>query len=267
MTLLRFCPACGSKLLQVSVLKYCASCGEDLYALLASNPGNPVPASSANRQEAETGKNSRQAPLMPEPYYSVVLKSNGNKEQLTRRLSEVLLRGVLATRMAVEMVPSVLAYKSRAKDIQTIIAILEDERAHYAVIKGDLETNTPIKKTFSGISGLGNDQMGILQKVPAAMWLGETICMVVSDVYMDDEPGMLVVTDRALYSIGRPVGTRSIEWIIIPYVHVLEVLLHTDQDEALELVYKDHRQETWFRFASAEDMAQVYQILHSTLRG
>ena len=262
--LLRFCPACGGKLLQASVVKYCAFCGESLYALATNETGTPETVLIADNQEAEVDKTLRQVASLPESYYSVILKSSGNKERLTSRLSKVLLRGVLATRMAVEMVPSVLVYKSRAKDIDPIISILEDEQAHFTVIKGHFDVNAPLEKTFSGAHGLGSKQLGILQNIPAALWLGETICMVMPDVYREEEPGMLVITDRALYSISSSAGTRGLEWLIIPYTHLTEAILHHDQDEALELVYKGNRQERWFRFANTEDMIQVYEFLQST---
>lgn len=263
---LRFCPACGGKLLPASVVKYCAFCGESLDRLTANDTETSAPVLIADSQETAADPISRQTACTLDPYYSIILKSGGNKERLINRLSEVLLRGVFATRMAVDMVPSVLVYKSKEKDIEAIIAIINDEHAHYAVIQGDFALNAPLEKTFSGIHGMSNEQVRILQNVPAALWLGEAICRVVSDIYIDEEPGMLVMTDRALYSISSAMNTQDLERLIIPYTHLSEAILHHDQDQ-LELVYKGHQQERWLRFANTEELAQVYAHLQLALKG
>jgi len=191
-------------------------------------------------------------------HYSVVLKSSGDKERLTRRLSAVLRRGLTATRMAVDLAPSIIIYKSKESDIQAAVTIFEDERLHYSVLKGDFASDTPVEKVIPGYAGLDGGLQQIFRNTPAALWLGEQLCLVVPKIEMEDEPGTLVATDQGLYIVGRGAAGQRPEWRIIPYSRLTEVVLHDGRHGALELVYNEPGRVEWLYIADPQQLDQVY---------
>lgn len=220
-----------------------------------------MPAPSAKRKFVP------QVPARPDlsdGHFTVVLKSCHDKERLTRRLSEVLRRGLAATRLAVEMVPGIIIYKSPQQDIQPALAIFEDEQLHYSVLKGDFSADTPVEKVIPGFAGLDSGLQVMLRNTPGTLWLGERPCLVVPEVETEDWPGMLVATDRGLYIFNRSFTGRRPEWRIIPYSQLAEVIFHGGQDGELELRYKEIGREEWLQIADTQQLEQVYEhILHS----
>lgn len=198
-------------------------------------------------------------------HYSVVLKSIGDKERLTRRLSEVLRRGMTATRIAVEMVPCIIVYKSRLADIQAAVSIFEDERLHYTVLKGDFETNVPVEEVIPGFSRMSNELKRLLRNAPVVLWLGEKVHVVVPEVEVEGELGVLVATDRGLYIFTGPPGGQHTEWQIIPYSRLTEVILHDDGGGALEFINKRYSREAWLRIADERYLGQVYDHIRQAL--
>jgi len=197
--------------------------------------------------------------------YSVVLKSCGNKERLTKRLSEVLRRSPVATRMAVDMVPCVIIYKGKAKDIQAATAIFDEENLPYAVIKGDFAIGAALEMRIPGFTNLDDAVQLMLRKVPAALWLGEQISLVIPEVELADEPGTLVVGDVGLYLLNEPVSGRPPEWRIIPYSHLAEVNLEDNREGTLELVYKQYGLEEQLLIDDDRKFEQLYRHIQQAL--
>lgn len=198
-------------------------------------------------------------------HYSVVFKSTGDSERLTRRLSEVLRRGLTATRMAVDMVPCIIMYKSKLADIQAAVSIFEDERLHYTVLKGDFATGTPVEEVIPGFSGLNSEVKRLLRNVPGALWLGEKVQLVVPEAEVEGETGVLVATDQGLYSFTGSPGGQHGEWRIIPYSHLTEVILHEDGGGALECINKRYSREAWLRIADETHLGQLYDHIRLAL--
>lgn len=200
-----------------------------------------------------------------EEHYSVVLKSVGNKDRVTRRLSEVLRRGMTATRMAIDMVPCVIVYKSRLKDIEAAVSIFEDERLHYAVLKGDFKSHVSIEEAIPNFHSLDNELKRTLLNASGVLWLGETVHLVVPEVEVDGEPGILVATDQGLYIFTGPPGRQHMEWQIVPYSRLTEVIFHDDDGGALELINKKYSREAWLRIADEAYLGQVYDHVRRML--
>lgn len=196
------------------------------------------------------------------PDYSVVLKTNGNKEQVARRLSQVLRRSLTATRMAVELVPCILVYKSKAGDIENVRRILEEENLHYAVIKGEVAAAS-LEQKISGFSKLAVKVQQRLRQCPAALWLGEEISAVVHNISLEGSVGLLVVTDQGLYFFPDAPGGQ---WIAVPFSQLAEVVLHKEPDSELELVYKAYNREEWLRIEDTEQLEQVYEQIRQGLQ-
>lgn len=288
---IRFCPACGEKLEPVFAAAVVVEPPmNDDAAPIGAKPGE-TPASPEEMQsvltscqKAERDKDEirqqeqpdhprlTRAVLPAEPVrqtepahgadYSVVLKTNGNKEQVARRLSQVLRRSLTATRMAVELVPCILVYKSKAGDIEAVRRILEEENLHYVVIRGEVAAGSPeqIIPKFTRLAGQVQQR---LRQCPAALWLGEEIRTVVCDSSLEDSLGLLVVTDQGLYFFP---DTPSGQWLTIPFSHLSEVVLHKEPDSELELVYKAYNREEWLHISNTEQLEQVYEQMRQGLQ-
>lgn len=198
-------------------------------------------------------------------HYSVVLKSSGDKERLTRRLSEVLRRSLTATRMAVEMVPGIIIYKSKESDIQAALAILEEEQLHYSVLKGDFATDVPVEKLVPGFFALAGEVQQLLRNTSPSLWLGERVYVVAPKIEVEDEPATLAVTDQALYIFRGFMAEPRPQWRIIPYSRLEEVVLHGGRRGGLELVYKESVPDTWLNIADETVLDEVYEHIRLAL--
>ena len=243
----KFCPSCGENLDNLSVptkstaqpvadhVKTAADVASCYDQFVTELRDKGLEEAEIRRQAAEMfTKLKAQLPSRPDPVaqralsaagpvtvetdepYSVVLKSSGNKERLTRRLSEVLRRSTLATRMAVDMVPCVIIYKGKVNDIKAATNIFDEENLPYAVIKGDFSVGAALEIRIPGFTSLDDSVQHMLRKVPPALWLGEQISMVIPEVELAGVAGTLVVGDVGLYLLNEPVSGRPPEWRIIP---------------------------------------------------
>lgn len=191
---------------------------------------------------------------------SVVLKACTDKERLAGRLRDVLRRGATATRMAVEMAPCVILYKSKADDARSAIAIFEDEGSAYAVITGDFEPNVPVERLIKGYHNLDPNAQMLLSATPPTLWLGEDIRAIFSDVELDHEEGLLIITGQNLCFLSRPVHAGRTQWLIVPYSRIGEIIDHPNTGGGvIEVVYNQFGREDLFRFYDQESFLQAYE--------
>lgn len=243
---LRFCPNCGEKL-PVVAMKYCGYCGEKLIDLAEDSASVPRGEGASNDEE----------------FYSVILKSSGDKERLTRRLSDVLQRSLIATRMAVEMVPCVILYKSRVSAMKQVIAILQSENLHYAVIKGEFKGEAHAERVIPGFFQLDNDLQDRLTRLPEKLWLGEKVYIVVPDARLDDQPGTLVVTDLGVFFLEEPASSKEPVWRIVSYYSLTKVVM-VDERSVLALFDKRGR-EIWLEIINDHQRKLVAEYLGNRL--
>lgn len=205
--------------------------------------------------------------MLPDQVYSVVLKSVGsNKEQLIQRLSQVLRRSQTAVRMAVDLAPGIVVYKSHKNEVQAVLEVLQAEQLYFAVVPGDFAASVPVEKLIIQFETLDNETRQLLRSVPPGFWLGETL-QLVAEVERDGELDVLVVTNQALCLFSRRVAAgRHPKAYIIPYSQLAEVLMHQDgTDGELELVYREYGREDWLRFDSEVQLVKVYQYIKTVL--
>jgi len=251
-----FCPSCGERLPEDGSIKYCGYCGKKLAGQRDSqftSQDHFTAKADCDRQEIDN-------------YYSVVLKSSSDKGRLTRRLSKVLQRSVVATRMAVEMVPCVVLYKNKIENIKQVIEIFEAEHLHYLVLKGDFNTAVQIEKVIPGFFQLDNDLQYMLSKLPEKLWLGENVRVVVSEAELDEEFGTLVVTDLGLYFFSEDQSERRQGWRIVPYYSLAKAVLWGDVSMSIELVYHEGANETWLRIDNVQQLKVVHDHIRQVLK-
>ncbi|QJW48594.1 zinc ribbon domain-containing protein [bacterium BFN5] len=265
--MLRFCPACGDRLLQGKLVKFCSNCGQNLNKLsAAANDVEPIEQSSHahNPEKTEAVHDSQPSDeSQSDDYYSIVLKTCGNKERLVKRLSKILSRSLTATQLAVELVPCVILYKSKEAAVQAVIDILEEEQLHYAVIKGDFEFVIPYHETDSLLITLDDELRQLLGSVPAGLWLGEKIKVIIPGVEHQGNFGTLIATERALYLISKAYSDQP--WHIIPFIRLADVVLSNVQYGEIDLVYKQYGCDEFLRIDNGEHLIRLYEHLKAAL--
>ncbi len=247
----KFCPACGGKLLQNGICRFCPHCGQGLpaleqYGTLPQQPEPAPPLCSSFPGEAVE----QPAFLSNQELFSVVLKSSSNKERLANRLSQVLKRTANATRMAVELAPCLILYKSKAEDVQTAVSIFEEEGSAYTVISGDLEPATPVSQLVAGFHQLDRETQLLLQATPSALWLGEEFQIIIPDVELENERGLLVITGKNLCFVATQAKAGKVRWNITPYSQIAEILEKPEGGGGIiEVIYREFGREDSFFIA------------------
>lgn len=247
----KFCPACGGKLPQNGICRFCPHCGQGLpepeqYGTLIQQPEPAPPLCSIFSGEAVE----KPALLPNQELFSVVLKSSSNKERLANRLSQVLKRTANATRMAVELAPCLILYKSKAEDVQTAVSIFEEEGSAYTIISGDFEPATPVRQLVAGFQQLDRETQLLLQATPSALWLGEEFRSIIPDVELEHERGLLVVTGKNLCFVATQAKAGKVRWNITPYSQIAEIIEKPEGSGGfIEVIYREFGREDSFFIA------------------
>ncbi|WP_312520994.1 zinc ribbon domain-containing protein [Anaerospora sp.] len=261
----KFCPACGGKLPQDGICKFCPHCGQSLpvqdeYGTLTQQPEPSPPLCSIPTSVSE----GKPAFVNNREQFSVVLKSIRNKDRLAGRLSQVLKRTAIATRMAVDLAPCLILYKSKAEDVKSAVAIFEEEGSAYTVINGDFETTTPVKQLIAGYHQLDRESQLLLEATPAALWLGEEFRLIIPDVGLENERGLLVITGRNLCFIASQAGKSR--WNITPYSQIAEIIEKQDGSGGfVEVIYREFGREDAFFIADELLFRQVCDELRNAI--
>lgn len=272
MTVLRFCPACGERLLKASVMKYCTYCGQKLADAAGTAKVSGMAGAGrldnikAGAAKAGPGERCNSILLKDQPaveHYSVVLKSNGNQKRVIERLSKVLCRSLTATRMAVELIPCIVLYKSKADAVRAVAKIFEDEKLHYTVIKGDVGPGIPDVRAV--LAGLDKEMQYIFHHAPAGLWLGESIRLVIPLVERESGFAALIATDRALYLFNRPFAGNCPDRDIISYSRLADAVLHSGDGGELVLIYKEFGCEEWLKLTDDDSLNELYRIIKQGL--
>lgn len=263
----KFCPACGDKLPQNGICRFCPHCGQGLpepkqYGTLTQQPEPSPPLSPIPSGEAL-----EKPELIPSrEQFSVVLKSSNNKERLANRLCQVLKRTATATRMAVELAPCLILYKSKAEDIQTAVSIFEEEGSAYTVISGDFEPAAPVRQLVVGFDQLDRETQLLLQSTPSALWLGEEFRAIIPDTELENERGLLIVTGKNLCFVTAQAKAGKTRWNITPHTQIAEVVEKPESSGGLvEVIYREFGREDSYLIADELLFRQACEQLHKAI--
>ncbi|QDR83091.1 hypothetical protein [Sporomusa termitida] len=152
-------------------------------------------------------------------YYSLILKGCSRQENLRQQLENVLLRGKLAIKMAIDQMPSVIIYKGKVNNILEILPIFTAEKAAITVTFGGVPQPLPLKKIYPHFSELTPDLQALLTPVPQNLWLGETIHLIIAATFLE-ENGALIISSHAIYFVDKPADDTNCRWLIIPYTQI-----------------------------------------------
>ena len=247
---MRFCPACGEKLPEGVPAKFCLFCGARLPAAVTaeplpkSQPAETREAQQTVRQEdlealrtATIIEVAKKAPVEKTlsgedggADYSVIIKKVIDPVRLTEALLTYLTRGEKAIRMAIDMTPSVLIYKSKKADVDRILPVLAAERACYTVVKGDFEQAPSARRVLPGFLMLPPLTQEALIGAPAGLWIGETAQAVLPNLCFEGATGCLVVTDRHLYFLPHECKERDEQYSMWLLADIVDQDLWQEQE-------------------------------------
>ena len=160
-------------------------------------------------------------------YYSVILKACQNKESLGNRLEKIFHRDITAIRLAMDKLPSVIVYKGNVADMASVIRAFHMENAAISVLGDDFELDASICEKYPILYKQPADIQDIFYASPVRLWLGDRIYTAVH-ANMQDQTGMLVITDQGIYFLDKGF-LGDCRWFIIPYYRVLEISFFEDE--------------------------------------
>lgn len=198
---------------------------------------------------------------------SIVLKSCQDKERLAGKLTGVLRRGATAIRMAVDMAPCVILYKSKAEEAQAAIAVLEAEGSAYAAFSGDFDADAPLEQYIRAFSSLDQEVQELLAAAPRVLWLGDQIRAVIPDVELEHELGTLVISDGNIFFLRRSCKDSKEIGHVISCSQIAEVVEHPDPSGGmLELMYRQFGQEDVFRFSDESALRAAWEEISRIIK-
>jgi len=201
-------------------------------------------------------------PMLPDENYTVILKSCPEKDLMFIKLTEILRRDSFAIRLAVQLIPSVLMYKSKLSEILPVLQICRAEGAVFSVVRGDFS----LKVVFPDkvLEELSLVERNLVSVSPPALWLGEVIYFAVGKVVSKGKQGILVLSDHHLYFISD--DQQKFAYAIIP----LETIVSVEQDERKKLTTLAVKQqgqsgENFFITSKHQGIAKLKQLLLSVV--
>ena len=282
-TVVRFCPACGKEVPQGVSAKFCLFCGSRLPVMDgAVSPAQPAPAPAEEQRELqrrqfrEELEELRSAaaievvtlaapPTEAAAYYSVIIKKVVDPLRLTQALLPYLARGERAIRLAVEMAPTVLIYKGRKAEVERILPVLAAERACYTVVKGDFERETPARRVLPGFLMLPLEVQEVLARMPAGLWLGEHAAAVLSEGWLEDEAGCLVVTDLHLYFLLNARSDAGEDYRIWPLANIVAQDQWQEKDRHHTDLVLNNKEVLHFSFQQVESACRLKRAVSETV--
>ncbi len=212
----RYCPFCAGELTDPGNFRFCPHCGKKIYAkdhkekkkskkirkgqtvLAQFQPEQILPPEQALPNERERPVTAL-LPARPDEDYTVVLKFCPDKEALFAKLAGLLKRDKFAIRLAVELAPAVLMYKSKFAEVLPVMKECYAAGALLTVFCGDVTLKGNFPENL--LVNLSSAQQDLIKTSPPALWLGETVYCAAGQIQWQGRPGVLVLSSHYLYFV------------------------------------------------------------------
>lgn len=252
----QYCPFCGEKLTISDVFRFCPYCGKKIHEkkhkdkhkvkrkLAKQEVSVAIPDLSFNPEVPEAT-----AALLSaaDENCTLVLKYCPNKEELFRKLTGLLQRERFAVRLAIDMTPAILMYKSHWVDVLPVMTACQSVGALFSVIRGEVVSHDPFPDSL--LRELAESEQDLIKKSPPALWLGETLYCVVGQVESKAKRGVLILSNHYLYFVFN--DSQHITYEMTP----LDQMIHIECAQRREftiLVIRRKGQETEDLYATAQ---------------
>lgn len=251
----RYCPFCGGDLAINNSFKFCPFCGEllamDKHTIEINDKvvekKSTVPMDVVEINEKE-GKQY--------DYYSIILKGVNNKNKLTSRLQTVLLRSVLAIKMAVDNIPSMIVYKGKVDEMEPILQSFMDEGASVSILVDGHNAEPTTNQLFKWQDLLDSEIRDMIRKYSESLWIGDSNFTIVQTERMG-EHDYVVLSDQNLYYLAQNETDIGKSTRVISYYLMKDVLLGTNE---IEICLFDGTTFS-FSFLKEVDAKKTYHLL------
>lgn len=230
----------------------------------ASDSGEEKTVANSNDSTASEAAAEPAAPKMPqEPQRSrpaesaddlaavqtLILKYCPDKDKLLSKLQMILRRDRFAIKLAVEMTPAVLMYKSKAADLKPVMDACRELGAIYTVVSGDFSLNDAAPAALP--ESLSSEEQELIRKAPPALWLGENYHSFAGDITGDGEQGILALSEYHLLFLYREKGKIDLRLTPLPNIcsaQIVNCLKNTglsirQQQKSKEVLYVSRQSE------------------------
>jgi gas vesicle protein len=199
-------------------------------------------------------------PALPDETHTVILKFCPEKEQLFIKLTKILRRDSFAIRMAVELVPAVLMYKSKLSEVLPVIQVCRAVGALFSIVSGDFTLTVDFSPAV--LAELSIREQDLIKNSPPTLWLGETIHFAVGKVMSNGKRGLLVLSNHHLYFVFT--GNQGFEYVMIPLERVVAVE-RAERKKLTTLVVRQQASETLYGTPKQRSIIKLQQLLQTVV--
>lgn len=266
----QYCPFCGEKLTISDVVRFCPYCGKKVHEkkhkdkhkvkqrkLAKQEVGVAMPDLSFNPQVPEAT-----AVLLPaaDENCTLVLKYCPNKEELFSKLTGLLQRERFAVRLAVDMTPAILMYKSHWVDVLPVIKACQSVGALFSVVRGEVVSHDTFPDSL--LRELAESEQDLIKKSPPALWLGETFYCVVGQVESKAKRGVLILSSHYLYFVFN--DSQQITYEMTPLDQMVRIECALRKEFAILVVQRQGQEdEDLYATAQQQKITALQQVLQT----
>ena len=199
-------------------------------------------------------------PALPDETHTVILKFCPDKERLFIKLTKILRRDSFAIRLAVELIPAVLMYKSKLSEVLPVIQACRAEGALFSIISGDFTLTADFPPAV--LAELSVGEQDLIKNSPPTLWLGETIHFAVGKVMSNGKEGLLVLSNHHLYFVFT--GNEGFEYVMISLEQVVAVE-RAERKKLTTLVVRQQASETFYVTSKEHSLVKLQQLLQTVV--
>jgi hypothetical protein len=271
----KYCPFCGGEMPQNNMMKFCPFCGEkhslsdkkklDIvtrettpqHTLLIDND-----IENERKHEIYITSNFHNKQLKEasdSEYCSIMLKYAVDTNMLIENLKTVLLRSVVAIRLAVDNMPSLIIYKAKREDIASLHKTFIENQASISIIPGECSDKVSTEALFPKFNKLSLQIQDSIRSIPIKLWMGDTISGIFSIKYGESRDGILVITNKNVYILYKYALTTEFRWLVISFTLLLKIV---EDNNSLQFIYKNQKVES-IDFLNNLDLVEAFRIIRN----
>jgi hypothetical protein len=271
----KYCPFCGGEMPQNNMMKFCPFCGEkhslsDKKKLdIVTRETTPqhtllIDNDIENERKHEiyitsNFHNKQLQEVSDSEYCSIMLKYAVDTNMLIENLKTVLLRSVVAIRLAVDNMPSLIIYKAKREDIASLHKTFIENQASISIIPGECSDKASTEALFPKFNKLSLQIQDSIQSIPIKLWMGDTISGIFSIKYGESKDGILVITNKNVYILYKYALTTEFRWLVISFTLLLKIV---KDNNSLQFIYKNQKVES-IDFLNNLDLVEAFRIIRN----
>lgn len=261
----QYCPFCGEKLTISDVFRFCPYCGKKIHEKKHKDK-HKLKKQKIAKQEVSADVSEATTKLLPpapDANYTVVLKYCPNKEELFSRLTGLLQRDRFAVRLAVEMTPAILMYKSNWVDVLPVTKACQAVGALFSVVCGEVAFQHAFPDSL--LSELSQNEQYLIKKSPPALWLGETLYCAVGQIESKGKRGVLVLSSYYLYFVFG--DSQHVEYEMTPLNQMVRIECAKRKEFTVLVIQRQEQEiEDFYATDQQQKIVALQQVLQTAAK-